>query len=644
MTRLRLLRLLLLALLLPFLVLLAYQFRPKNTIHTPDVITLREDASIGVGEGIKWKKVVDDDHYYEGWAKDVRQLPGGRAELDSIQRLEVHRPGAPPLLIAAERAEVEGTEGNSFVRVLGGIQVREEEQGLLVSLREMEVDQIAGEARSIGAVELATEIYRGVAERVVYGLDGQPTRLEVLQLSAEDGSGVVAREGLLHDGTRDIELQGEVRIDRGDEFLQGQRARVQRNSDGRMRHVELHEEARGSVLTAGEGLLGFESRNADVDWDDLGEPERLHLDGDAVLTRGTDRLAAGTILLTRSADDPGVWTFEALGNVSAAGTTAGQQHSVRGDLLRGRFAGEQGLEIASITGSFSFAAPGTRAEAADAEIVPGRVPEIVMTSAHRRRARLARGRNRVVADRIATDRLGVRLLAEGNLEATLLSDDGSGRAATPGLFEAGEAVHFVASNLASEQSGDLLAFSGSVRGWQGERTLSAAQVFVERASGNLRAVGDVHTRVPREEGRAVSGADFVQVSAAILDYSGRAKVATYENDVRIQLEEGWIESARVEVQLDPSGSLLEIRTFEETRFEFRQEDGRQPVSGSGDRAVYRTAAGKVTLYGEKTPATIDRGDQGVTRGRVLTYSLEDGTLEVDSGDNDRVKIILPEQS
>ena len=83
MTRLRLLRLLLLALLLPFLVLLAYQFRPKNTIHTPDVITLREDASIGVGEGIKWKKVVDDDHYYEGWAKDVRQLPGGRAELDS---------------------------------------------------------------------------------------------------------------------------------------------------------------------------------------------------------------------------------------------------------------------------------------------------------------------------------------------------------------------------------------------------------------------------------------------------------------------------------------------------------------------------------------------------------------------------------
>ncbi|MCH7779716.1 MAG: hypothetical protein IH848_02615 [Acidobacteria bacterium] len=66
------------------------------------------------------------------------------------------------------------------------------------------------------------------------------------------------------------------------------------------------------------------------------------------------------------------------------------------------------------------------------------------------------------------------------------------------------------------------------------------------------------------------------------------------------------------------------------------DDSGEPVprtTGHGDRLDYIPAKDTLRLYGDEQPAEIQRGgDQaGTSRGRVLTYRLDDGTLSVEGG-------------
>jgi lipopolysaccharide transport protein LptA len=242
--------------------------------------------------------------------------------------------------------------------------------------------------------------------------------------------------------------------------------------------------------------------------------------------------------------------------------------------------------------------------------------------------------------RILTDPRGERLDAEREVEATLLPPSaGSGASGVPGLFRAEQAVHFVAERLEAEQGGSTLVFTGGVRGWQGAQNLSAERVSVRQSDSALSASDNVNTRFPREDaGDSAAEASYVQISSERLQYDDGQRRATYEGNVRIRLAEGWLEAARVELDLhtDDHG-IREIRAFDTVRMEFRdpaEPERPQIVAGRADRLRYNPADATVWLYGEQQPASVRRVGQGegTTTGRVLRYRLDTGTLDVDSGE------------
>ncbi len=213
------------------------------------------------------------------------------------------------------------------------------------------------------------------------------------------------------------------------------------------------------------------------------------------------------------------------------------------------------------------------------------------------------------------------------------------------MFKTEQAIHFVASTLESEDAGDHLVFREHVRGWQGERNLSADEIELSRLDTALHARGNVNSRIPREAERAaLAEADYVQISADRLDYNGQSRLAVYQGNVRVDLLEGWLESQRVEVRLgDEQGGIAEVLALEDVRIEFREPDAEgtpQLVSGSADRLSYTPADKTVRLFGDDKPASVRRlgAQTASTSGRVLRYRLDLGTLEVESGEQAPARI------
>src|SRR5262249_29844107 len=125
----------------------------------------------------------------------------GAWRLEGGKRLEIDRENAPPIVGRAARGTATGGQGQRVFRPEGGVEIREQEQGLLVSLPTLEVDQPAGVARSLGEVKISATRFEGTAREVVYGLNGQPTEIRDLALQDREGGSLRAPLAFLKRGT-----------------------------------------------------------------------------------------------------------------------------------------------------------------------------------------------------------------------------------------------------------------------------------------------------------------------------------------------------------------------------------------------------------------------------------------------------------
>jgi lipopolysaccharide transport protein LptA len=235
---------------------------------------------------------------------------------------------------------------------------------------------------------------------------------------------------------------------------------------------------------------------------------------------------------------------------------------------------------------------------------------------------------RVAADRIRTDPSGRELEASGRVEASLLGGEATARAP---LFSADEAIHFVSDELDAADGGMRMTFRGSVRGWQRDRSLAADTVNVDRTAGTIVAEEHVATRVPRVADGGAREADHVLVTADRLTYDEASAVAHYAGGVRVRVAEGWMEAGKVDVRVAREGGAIEeLRASEAVELELRSAESGEPVVGRADELVYRPADESVVLLGHDAPAEARQADRA-TLGRVLTYHLDDGTMQVQSG-------------
>jgi lipopolysaccharide transport protein LptA len=633
--RLRFLRILLPFVLLLFLVLLALQVRTPTRVHHPDAIGDRD--AVESAEGVELFQSEEGESVLDLQARLVQSLEDGRLRIEGVQRFLLARDDKEPLVLSAETGDVEGEPGRRIMRFENDVLVRDPEDGLVLTLPGLEVDEAAGEARSSGTVRVDGATLAGTASSLVYGLEGQPSRLFTVELVDKMHGRLVAERAVLYDGLDDVEFIGDVRARRVDEFLEVDRLRVQRWPNQQPRDAQGVGNVRGAVRGGSGELLGFRCDRLHSQWDREGEPERLTLEGNSEATLGEQSMSAAIIRVARGENEHGTWDVEAEGSVVLRGDLDGQPTLLRSARLEAELDAEMEIRSARAIDRVEMEAPGTRAEADWATLVRrGEEAEVRLFAARDRKARLSRDQTRVAAERITTDNRGSRLVAENDVESTLLgeaSDNGTG-----GLFRADEAVHFVSDRLESTETGGHLVFTGSVRGWQGERNLSAERVTLDQQARTMSAVTNVTNRFPRDpEGATASASEYIQIVADRLDYDDGTRQAVYQGAVRVQVAEGWLEALRIEIDLGEEGQgIREMRAYDEVSVEFRsgneENEPPQVVAGKADRLTYFPGENLIRFFGDKEPASARRVGLGeTTTGRVLGYHLDTGALEVESG-------------
>jgi len=636
--RLRFLRVLLPLLLVVLGIVLWGSWKPHRVPHRLPSDVVESDAPRV--EGLSF---IDYGQRIEGYAAVFEPHEDGSLHLEGIRDLELKREGRGPLLVSALRGDRRGGEGETYWTFEEEVVFREPDEGLQLSLSSLSIDDAAGEARSTGDIRFHAPNVDGTASSVLYGLNGQPGELTQPEFEDQQGGRMTAKLARLLDGIRDVELIGDVNVVQPDKQLAAEKMRLIRGPADRLRKALASGEVRGSLSRAGEPDARLSSQEMDLRWDGEGEVEYLALSGEALLTRGDESLAARQIEAARDSAAVNPWRIDASEGVYVQGRFGGAPGLLRADHLQAWLDGTLALREAEASGRVSFDGRDTRAEAERVTFheTPGSLGEIELFGNELRKARLAQTRTRIAARRIRTDVRGRELHAEELVEATLMPErEGEDVPARTRLFLNEQAIHFVSEKLDSLDSGRHLTFTGSVRGWQGERNLAAGRVVVDDRNHTLTATDAVSTRIPRESvGHAAAESHYVQIAADRLEYDDAQGQAIYIGHVRVRLVEGWLEADRVEVHLAlESREIHEIRATDAVRVEFhRTEEGEmaRPVSGTADRLVYTPAEATIRLFGEQTPAAVRRiGDGGgTTTGRVLRYRVDTGTLDVDSGDH-----------
>ncbi len=642
MRRLRFFRVLLPALLLMLVVFFVREFRPRPTAHSQAPVAGREREPDEEMRGIDF---IRGDGLVRGRLEKSVHLGGGKYEIEGIDSLKIARSGRGPLIVSAATGESEGAPGEQVWRFDERVVATDPDAGLELILPSLEYDEASKSAISNGEIRFKAPNLDGKAEGLVYSLGDEPAIFHGVELTDAAGGRLQGDRARLLDGVRDIELVGNVHLLRRGERLDAGTVRLIRGPDDELREATLGDGVIGSWSVGAGEATRILARTARVHWNDAGEIAGLVLSGEALLQRGSESLAAPRIEATRR--EAGGWSIEAFEDVSARGTVALEPASLDSGELSVILGSAFELRSAEARGGVRFESGTTRAESEeasfDSEPGPG---EIVLRGTGMRKARLAREEMRVAGVRIVTDPLGRRLVAEERVEATLLPHKQGNRPAMTGrLFVAGDALHFVSSKLVSRSGGGQLEFTGNVRGWQGERNLAAESITVDQATRRLEAHENVSTRIPRDSSTpAVSADEYLQISAGSLIYDDAEGLATYTDTVRVLLAEGWLEANRLELDLpEDSGKVDQVRGFGDVKLELRDEErdeAMRAVSCSADRVVYKPLEKIVRLFGDKAPASVRRLGEGgeTTLGRVLSYRLDQGTLEVESGDQGPARI------
>lgn len=645
MRRLRFFRVLLPAALIVFLAVLYISLRERPSVHgipAGDATQTERSAT-----GVRAIQLVGEEQGVEFEAQIVEPRADGGYHLELIDRLAIPREGKGPLIVQAKGADIDGPEQGRKIVAREEVVVTDPDDGLTLRLPRLEIDELAGWARSKGEIVFEGAGSSGSASELIYGLNGQPSELFDPVLIDATGMRMRADKAVLLDGLDDVELRGSIDAIRGEERFLSDTLRLKRDEESRLRHAIAKGSVSGHVMLALEEPSEMRADRVEVDWDELGETEHVLLHGNAYLARAEQSLSSSRIEARRDPEQRR-WEVVARGTVYAQGRFGDGPGWMRSESFTALMDEQMQPISAEAKGHVRFEAPNTRAEADRVEFEPaGLVGRIRLFAAGNRKARLSLERTRIAAEKITTDQHGIDLVAERRVEATLMpANDGNPDAEVGGLFQTSEAIHFVAAYLHGQNSGDRLLFRENVRGWQGERNLSADEIELRKADQGLSASGNVTTRVPRDTGGdALGEADYVQISADALHYDGADRLAVYRDNVRVAILEGWLEADTVEIVLadGDGGGIREIRARDNVRIEFSDPDVNDSptmVGGTADRAIYLPSERTVRLFGDTKPAMVRRlGSQGATTsGRVLRYQLEEGTLEVESGEQTPARI------
>jgi len=198
-----------------------------------------------------------------------------------------------------------------------------------------------------------------------------------------------------------------------------------------------------------------------------------------------------------------------------------------------------------------------------------------------------------------------------------------------GFFAPGEPIFIDAQGVrySSEHKRFLIwSETGAARAWQGKRILSAREIDVAEDGGDLRAEGKVLASFPHapKDGRAETR---VEIGAAKMSYDAKVNRVLYEGNAT--LKTGTAALACKTITVEPGESGGEPRAMHAAGGVTIVMPGREASGAQADYDVDRDA---IALSGK--PVLKDR-EKGTVQGDKLTFRLTDGSILVESRDQDR---------
>jgi lipopolysaccharide export system protein LptA len=238
--------------------------------------------------------------------------------------------------------------------------------------------------------------------------------------------------------------------------------------------------------------------------------------------------------------------------------------------------------------------------------------------------------------------------ARGDVEAegSVRSTEFPGQTGTVHLGSNSVPANITSDHLQANSKTGRALYTGHARLWQGPSVLEADSIELLRETRVMNAVGNVRG-VFQEAATGTPGAGPAAGSAtkkppalwhvfsATLTYWDAESRAHLEHNVVVQSEDQRMRGPLLDLFFThaegTAGGASQISRAVGTGGVIVEQEGRR---GTADKGVYTAADQKFVLSGGN-PTLFDP-EQGITKGRELTFFLADDTIIVDSGNGSRV--------
>ncbi len=281
---------------------------------------------------------------------------------------------------------------------------------------------------------------------------------------------------------------------------------------------------------------------------------------------------------------------------------------------------------AAFSGSVTFEEQGLRAGGGEADYDPSAGTLVLRSGA----PRVEDPRVSVTSDRIAVTLASHQMAATGHVQTVLREAPGEGGGQLPGLLDRTQAARVSAETFAyAGDDGGQAVYTGNVQLWQGETTIRADRLVLDRDSGDLDASGTARATLTLESGTMIGRADRIHYADAsrAVEYLGLKGAAA---GAQLSGPQGDLRAGRIVLALaagspaldhmDASGGLV------------LKVDGR---TVNGARLRYGVAADQYDIEGTPgTPVTIAQGCDSTT-GRALTWFRRTDRMLVDGREDIR---------
>lgn len=618
-----------------------------GTGHSTETAESAEPFSVGeevltVAQGFDYEVTEGDELAYRVRAERLISDVQDRMDLEQME-VELPQEEGGSVVIVANRGSVHLDSKSADLE--GSVRARTSD-GVELTGEGFEVIREGKQLISTGPVEFGKNgEYSGSAQRLHYAIKKERLTLEgrvVIRTAAgaDSEAGSLRCQKLVYDrlqGT--LRLEGEVRVKRGQEFLDAGRLSLTLGpTENEIRSVRAESGVRGRYLPepANEELESrldfkgkllyavFEEGTGLAKQAELRARKEHTVKLDMIDVSGLSRVLTASVV-NAEFERGEIATADALDPVVLV-----ERHSFAPARLLRRVCSEHArvvfdelgeMERLTLKGNVDYQttdmqAYGDRivADSTDQGVtIVGRPARVVNTSGN------------LTAPKITYSDLGSIVATQG-VRAEFIR--GSGYTLMGSTSD--EPVQITAREARWEEQPESIEFRGSVRAWQGEDYLLAEKVVGEPEHDRLTATENVKTVLKRDSG-GLGSADSdagrgepIEITAEKLIYEQPRRVITYEGEVRALQATRVLECDSLDVELDENDDVERLVCVGELLV----EDPAQGKEVRGDEAIYLPGADEVDITGD--PVILTDQDGTELRGGRIVYHFDTGAAQIHS--------------